>query len=84
MGKEDMGIFPEQEVFGRDLGMVVQIGLVDAQGDSRLAETDQVLIVYEDARRVVGVDDEDQLGRWRDRPNGTVFTRKNYLVTYRR
>ena len=47
--------------------MVVQIGLIDAQRDPRLAETDQVLVVDEDARRVVGVDDEHQLGLGGDR-----------------
>ena len=67
VGEEDLGILLEQEVLGGDLGMVVQIGFVDAQGDSRLAETDQVLVVDEDARRVVGVDDEDQLGLGGDR-----------------
>ena len=47
--------------------MVVQIGLIDAQGDSRLAEADQVLVVNEDPCRVIGIDHENQFGLGRDR-----------------
>ena len=72
-----------RSILGLDLRMVVEVGLVDAQRDAQLAELDEVLVVDEDARRVVRVDDEDQLGLVGDRVEHALHVVLQVLLAQR-
>ncbi len=62
MREEDVVVLLDEVDLGVDVRVIVQVGLVDAHRDAELGELGEVGVVDEDARRVVGVDDEDELG----------------------